>query len=551
MLLSCASVRAQTQLVFQGFETADSWTISAGSGNVSNATGSGDTPASQRILAGTNSWQVNNGTGTLDLASTSITGYTGITLTYRVTSTSTTTSNGSDNGDYVRSFVALNGAAFASNSAANSDIEITGNSNARWGYDATLTATTTAATNLQVASPQGGTSTNNYSTFVVNVPNGNSSLAFRIIARNNAAAEVWSVDSITLTGTIPTSATWDANGATAGTGGTGTWDTTNARFTNGDLIWNNSVNGSPTAVTFASTAGVVTLGTGISASALTFSADGYTIQSDTLTLTGSTPTISVTTAGHSATISSVLAGANSLTKTGAGKLILSGANSYSGVTSVSNGTLSVTGSLGSGGGLVSVTATTPDTAALAGTGTVSRSVTIGDRGLISPGTADFNMSSFNINAASTTQTFASGGTYRWEVNKLPAAGSAGTNWDTVNFNALTVTATSGGKFTIKIVSLNSGGTAAGALSGLSATFGTKYTWVIALTGGLSGFSADKFDLDFSSFSADQPGFWSLAASGNNLELTLTIPEPPTAMGAFVLSLAALLRRNRRGCRQCR
>src|ERR1700688_448713 len=33
--------------------------------------------------------------------------------------------------------------------------------------------------------------------------------------------------------------TWDVNGAAAGTGGTGTWDTTSAFWNNGTAIWNN------------------------------------------------------------------------------------------------------------------------------------------------------------------------------------------------------------------------------------------------------------------------------------------------------------------------
>ena len=223
----CASARAQTTISFQGFEAGDTWSISAGSGSVSTAAGALDTPANQRILAGTHSWQINAATGTLTLSSVSLTGYTDISVRYRLSATSATGSGGVDSTDYARAYLALNGAAYPSNSAANADISIVGASNSRWGYTATLTATTTAGTNLQVASPQNGTSTNNYTTGVINIPNGNSTAAVQFVARVNGINELFNLENVTLLGTIPSSATWDANGTTAGVGGTGTWDLTN------------------------------------------------------------------------------------------------------------------------------------------------------------------------------------------------------------------------------------------------------------------------------------------------------------------------------------
>ena len=62
--------------------------------------------------------------------------------------------------------------------------------------------------------------------------------------------------------------TWDANGVTAGTGGTGTWDTTSSLWDNGGLTpWPNLP--TDTAV-FGGTFGTVTLGGAISAGALIF-----------------------------------------------------------------------------------------------------------------------------------------------------------------------------------------------------------------------------------------------------------------------------------------
>lgn len=380
------TARAQTQIKFQGFESGDSWTISAGSGNISSTTGSGDTPSNQRIATGTNSWQVNNSTETLDLSSVSITGYTNVFVNYRVSSTSTNPTNGSDVGDYARSFIALNGGAFAANGASTADISLTGNSNSTWGFNATLSVSTTAGTNVQQQAPGSGTS--NYDDFTIDIPNGNSSLAFRAIALNNDNKEVWCVDNIDLRGTVPTTVAWDADGTGGGTGGTGTWDTTNRRFTNGNLIWNNTVNGSPTAVTFGNSAGVVTLASGgISSNSLTFSVDGYTVQSNTLNIVGTTATMSVTTSGHAATISSQVSGSANLQKSGAGRLILSSAsNSYTGTTFVSAGELVVNGTH-TGGDNYSVASG----ARLGGSGSINlasgKSVSVSGGGTVAPGTS--------------------------------------------------------------------------------------------------------------------------------------------------------------------
>ncbi len=82
---------------------------------------------------------------------------------------------------------------------------------------------------------------------------------------------------------------------------------------------------------------------------------GSTLTLDTTT--GTAPTITVT--NQTATISSILAGNDGMTKTGAGTLVLSGVNIYTGATTVNQGTLT----LGSGGSLDS-----SSTLAVGGTG---------------------------------------------------------------------------------------------------------------------------------------------------------------------------------------
>jgi autotransporter-associated beta strand protein len=130
-------------------------------------------------------------------------------------------------------------------------------------------------------------------------------------------------------------------GSTTGlAGGTNnTWDTnTTANWWNGSASVNwPALGGLDDDAVFGGTAGTVTLSTA-TANDIAFNTTGYIISGGTLTLNGTTPTITNST-GADATISSVIAGADGLKKEGAGTLTLSGANTYTGVTSINAGIL--------------------------------------------------------------------------------------------------------------------------------------------------------------------------------------------------------------------
>lgn len=100
-----------------------------------------------------------------------------------------------------------------------------------------------------------------------------------------------------------------------------------------DLVWDNGND-----AVFEGTPGTVSIAAaGVSAQNLTFNSAGFIVQNNTLTLSGAP----VFTANANATINSAIAGGADLTKAGEAVLTLSGANTYSGATTVSDGMLQI------------------------------------------------------------------------------------------------------------------------------------------------------------------------------------------------------------------
>jgi RHS repeat-associated protein len=134
---------------------------------------------------------------------------------------------------------------------------------------------------------------------------------------------------------------WDpSDGTGSSMGGVGTWNTS-------ALVWSTSSTGGGTlqawsntsgdTAVFPGTAGSVTVASGIVAGEVQFTASGYTLGSGSIAITG-TGQIDVAS-GLSETISSTLNGSNGLTKTSAGNLTLSAANTYTGGTNIFGGTI--------------------------------------------------------------------------------------------------------------------------------------------------------------------------------------------------------------------
>ncbi len=193
-ILLCLSMNINAQqLYFQGFEPGNNWGILQGNAQISNDNGASYFPANQTILSDSNFWKVNNSTDTLILESKSVVGQNNIKVIVRIASISVTSANGSENTDSVQVFAIINGVT-----PNQADATIVGATNSRWGYNATLVGTTNAGTPATFVSPQGGTSTNNYATIEILIPNGTSTVGLMVRAKNNSANEIWAIDDIAL-----------------------------------------------------------------------------------------------------------------------------------------------------------------------------------------------------------------------------------------------------------------------------------------------------------------------------------------------------------------
>ena len=195
---------------------------------------------------------------------------------------------------------------------------------------------------------------------------------------------------------------WDPAGNQSNSGGPGAWDLTSSFWHNGaavaDQVW---VNANLDTAQFGGTGGIVTLSTGISAGGLNFNVDGMTVTGNTLTLGGATA-VNVT-AGATATISSTLAGNSGALVTGSGTLVLTQANSISGLIDIQAGTVRATNLGALGSGLVQV-----DSGATlefnAGGGNLTNAIILNGGTLRQVPQADlFTQALITVNAASTIE----------------------------------------------------------------------------------------------------------------------------------------------------
>jgi autotransporter-associated beta strand protein len=271
------------------------------------------------------------------------------------------------------------------------------------------------------------------------------------------------------------------------------------------------------------------------------------IGNNTVTLSGSIKPTSVAVSNTSGTYTFTgtgsIDGSTALTKTGAGTLVIANANTYTGGTTISGGTLLANNTTGSATGSGTVVVASGGT--LGGTGTVRgvqtgtgplRNVELQAGGSIQPGSPTDPLGNLKLNSSS--DSMFSGGTLKIQVGSSPTASSKLTlaGGGGLDLNALT----SGSKLNIELT----------AATGL--TNNTQYTITVldnigtgSITYDSDGFNANKFNITATNFEVNGDGFHITAGSGNQLVISFTpVPEPAVVLGvaAGVLGLGRLIRR---------
>ena len=248
-------------------------------------------------------------------------------------------------------------------------------------------------------------------------------------------------------------------------------------------------------------------------------------------------------------------GATSLTKSGAGQWVLGGANTYTGATNVSAGTLTINGSgsinassgvtVAAGAKLIYNSSTaltsalslsgagTSSRAILGGTGTINTSMTLDNLGdTLAPGNSP------GIQTFTPAQTWSSF-SYDWEVNNFTGT-TAGSDFDQIGLSSTLNLSGGSGSYILNILSL----TAVNAGGNVPNFSEINRSWTILSTiSGITGFNAANWSINTTNFTNTNTGSWGIAQSGNDLVLSYTaVPEPNVTMLLGSMGLLALLRR---------
>ncbi len=247
----------------------------------------------------------------------------------------------------------------------------------------------------------------------------------------------------------------------------------------------------------SSAADAIILGSAGKKGTLQFTGAGAVSTKDVTLATDGTGVIEVATSAAMLTNSGVFAGSGGLVKTGAGKLILSGASTHSGATRVSAGILVQNGTHASSA------ATVDSGTFLYGAGSFAN---LTANGTVSPGSDSNTVGALAVAALNLEN---SG---RMQVEITTMGGAAGTGYDTINASgACTVNAADGSDFVIEV---------RGTPADFDSAKGYTNTVISAASG--SGFATNKFTLNIAGFTPDlRGGVFAISESGGSIRLVFT------------------------------
>ena len=249
---------------------------------------------------------------------------------------------------------------------------------------------------------------------------------------------------------------------------------------------------------------------------------------NTLVTPGSVSFNNSTSTPYTISGTGAIGGATSLTKSGTGVVTLSNSNSYTGATTVSEGTLKVTGSIGSS----AVTVNGTGTVLASGTsGTIGKSVTIQNGAILAAGGQN-TVGSATV--GSDGLSFASGSIFEWDINQS----STSSGFDTLSVAGNLAADTTGAIFKVVF-----GGSALTDIQNTGNAFwntasGTQ-TWDMTDIFG-KNFTTNAFTIVDTSTTVSTYG--SFTISGSSLTWT-AVPEPTSALAGLLIT-AGLLRRRR-------
>lgn len=180
---------------------------------------------------------------------------------------------------------------------------------------------------------------------------------------------------------------YSATGNNFWSGGSGTWSASPANTNWTDFSGSSSGPWQPDVAIFGgASAGTVTIDTSagpVVVTGMQFARTGYTVTGGNLTTNTASTTLRVgdgaaAGATYTATIASAIVGTGGIEKTDLGTLILSGANAYTGTTTVSSGTLLINGNSSA----VTAPVTVSAGGTLGGSGRIGGTVTVANGGIL-------------------------------------------------------------------------------------------------------------------------------------------------------------------------